>query len=197
MMFRIYILGIFLGFALCQSAYAASQKFVALNLGLTFAQSSVESSGGDTTSTQTVANFHAGFFPFGGFIVGLRHYQASATASVTTSTSTTTSTTVSGSATTSGTGLHLGYYAENGFLFGASYLFNPTYKTSGVTYSGGSAMVADAGWCWEMGDFGFGAQLTYSAFVFTKAKVNGIESDFTKDEKWVDVFPMGFAALFF
>lgn len=196
-MFRILLGTIVAAFCWSSSALAAKDRFMAFNLGLLYDSSSVESSGGDQTQTRTVINFHGGFFPFGGFIVGVRHFQVGIDSSVTTNTSATTTTTVTASTTTSGTGIHVGYYAESGFLIQGSYLFNPEFKTSGVSYYGGSAYVADAGWMWTMGDFGFGAQLTYSNFIFKKAKIDGVESEFTEDEKWIDMFPMGFAALFF
>lgn len=192
---RIY--GVVMALLMSTGAMAKGQKFIALNLGLNYEQSSVASDSGDQTASKTVVNFHAGFFPFEGLIVGLRHFQIGRSASVTNIDSTTETTTTTATATQQGQGLHIGYYAENGFIIGAAYLLNPTYKTKGIEYYGGGALVADLGWCWTWNDFGFGAQLTYSSFVYKKSKINGEVSSFTKDEQWVDVLPMGFAAIFF
>ena len=181
---------------LAGNAYGGD-KFFAVNLGLTFSQESQESENGDRSTDVNKINAHAGFFPLGGFIVGLKYYSETTANSSTSIVNQTTSSTTTTTATTTGMGLHVGFYADNGFTFGLSYLIAPTYERTGLQYFGGSGMIAEAGWCWEWGDFGFGAQLVYSSLSFAKYKVNGVEADFTEDEKWVEMEPMGFAALFF
>ena len=196
-MFARYIGALFALILFSEPVFAKGQKFLSFNLGLALAQTSREDSEGDNTVDKQVINFHGGFFPFGGLIVGLRHYQSTTTSSTTTILTGSTKQTESTTYVTSGSGIHVGYYAQSGFIIGGSYLFNPTYKSEGTEHFGGSATVLDAGWIWEVGDFGFGAQLTHSTFIFKKSKVNGVETEFTKDEKFIDILPMGFATLFF
>lgn len=193
----IIALGVIAALMSSSSAFAAKDKFLAFNLGLIYSQSAAESASGDTTIATSGLNGHAGVFIFHGLIVGLRYYSVTTNTSTTEELTTTTTATVTSTQVTSGYGLHVGYYAESGFTVGGAYLFSPEYKTTDVLYDGGSGIVFDAGWRWEIGDFGFGAQLTYSQMIYSDFKIAGVEGEFTENEKFTSLTPMGFAAIFF
>tara|TARA_B100001094_G_scaffold321340_1_gene368927 strand:+ start:307 stop:903 length:597 start_codon:yes stop_codon:yes gene_type:complete len=176
-----------------------ADNFLSFNLNLGYQQSSEDDGSVKEDTDESHASFHGGIYIFGGLLAGVTHYQGTKNVSESTDVSTTVTNTTTTSATLSGTGLFAGYHADNGFMISAAYLLlEPKYKTSGLLYYGGGALVADVGYRIEFGSgFGIGGILEYYEFTFKKSKQAGVASDLAEDLKWNAIKPAVAAFLFF